>query len=249
MTGRVCARRSSGTSHCTQKNYRSRHCWRYQPIPTPASARQALCTLAGAPDARRPPGGGGVEIDQNPRGSVHVMSFSQSLLFILALVLASAFFSLAEISLAASRRLRLRQLADEGDARALQVLRVQEQPGYYFTTVQIGVNAIAILGGIVGEGAIPAADLHDAHPTSALRTPAAQDLQPSTTAPRKRTFFLLACTPVCAPLGPAPALRRFLGSPCNPLDSLSREIHPWLLRRKLLQQRLHPPSAHPTPRS
>ncbi|MFT3778098.1 MAG: hemolysin family protein [Ottowia sp.] len=80
------------------------------------------------------------------------MSFSQSLLFIFLLVLASAFFSLAEISLAASRRLRLRQLADEGDARASQVLHVQEQPGYYFTTVQIGVNAIAILGGIVGEG-------------------------------------------------------------------------------------------------
>jgi len=80
------------------------------------------------------------------------MSFSQSLLFILLLVLVSAFFSLAEIALAASRRLRLRQLADEGDVRALQVLRVQEQPGYYFTTVQIGLNAVAILGGIVGEG-------------------------------------------------------------------------------------------------
>ena len=36
--------------------------------------------------------------------------------------------------------------------RALRVLRVQEQPGFYFTAVQIGLNAIAILGGIVGEG-------------------------------------------------------------------------------------------------
>lgn len=80
------------------------------------------------------------------------MSFSQSLFFILVLILAGAFFSAAEIALAASRRLRLRQLADEGDARALQVLRVQEQPGTYFTTVQVSVNVIAILGGIVGEG-------------------------------------------------------------------------------------------------
>ena len=80
------------------------------------------------------------------------MSFTQSLLFILLLIGASAFFSLAEIALAASRRLRLQQLADDGDERALQVLRVQEQPGFYFTTVQIGVNAVAILGGIVGEG-------------------------------------------------------------------------------------------------
>lgn len=80
------------------------------------------------------------------------MSFTQQLLVIILLIAASAFFSVAEISLAASRRLRLRQIADEGDERALRVLRVQEQPGYYFTAVQIGLNAIAILGGIIGEG-------------------------------------------------------------------------------------------------
>jgi CBS domain containing-hemolysin-like protein len=80
------------------------------------------------------------------------MNFTQNLLLIALLIVASAFFSVAEISLAASRRLRLRQLADDGDARALRVLRVQEQPGFYFTAVQIGLNAIAILGGIVGEG-------------------------------------------------------------------------------------------------
>ncbi|HEY0200818.1 MAG TPA: hemolysin family protein [Burkholderiaceae bacterium] len=81
------------------------------------------------------------------------MSLSTSLLLIILLILASAFFSAAEIALAASRRLRLRQMADEGDARAERVLRIQEQPGYYFTVVQVGLNAVAILGGIVGEGA------------------------------------------------------------------------------------------------
>ncbi|MEJ8846477.1 hemolysin family protein [Variovorax rhizosphaerae] len=81
------------------------------------------------------------------------MSLTQSLILIALLIAASAFFSLAEISLAASRRLRLRQMADEGDARADRVLRVQEQPGHYFTVVQIGLNAVAILGGVVGEGA------------------------------------------------------------------------------------------------
>lgn len=81
------------------------------------------------------------------------MDLTQSLLLIAALIAASAFFSLAEISLAASRRLRLRQMADEGDARADRVLRIQEQPGHYFTVVQIGLNAVAILGGVVGEGA------------------------------------------------------------------------------------------------
>ena len=82
------------------------------------------------------------------------MTLTQSLLIILLLIALSAFFSLAEITLAASRRLRLRQMADEGDPRAEKVLRVQEQPGHYFTVVQIGLNAVAILGGVVGEGSL-----------------------------------------------------------------------------------------------
>jgi len=82
------------------------------------------------------------------------MTLTQSLLTIAVLIATSAFFSLAEICLAASRRLRLRQMADEGDARAERVLRLQEQPGNYFTVVQIGLNAVAILGGVVGEGSL-----------------------------------------------------------------------------------------------
>ncbi|HEY3046761.1 MAG TPA: hemolysin family protein [Polaromonas sp.] len=82
------------------------------------------------------------------------MNLSTSLLLIVLLIVASAFFSVAEISLAASRRLRLRQMMDKGDARAAAVLHIQEHPGHYFTVVQIGLNAVAILGGIVGEGAL-----------------------------------------------------------------------------------------------
>ena len=82
------------------------------------------------------------------------MLLSESLIVITLLILASAFFSLAEIALAASRRLRLRQMADDGEPRAERVLRLQEDPGDYFTAVQIGQNAVAVLGGIVGEGAL-----------------------------------------------------------------------------------------------
>ena len=82
------------------------------------------------------------------------MSLTQSLIAIAALIAASAFFSLAEISLAASRRLRLRQMAADGNARAEQVLRIQDNPGHYFTVVQVGLNAISILGGTVGEGTL-----------------------------------------------------------------------------------------------
>jgi CBS domain containing-hemolysin-like protein len=67
------------------------------------------------------------------------------------LIVASAFFSMAEISLAASRRTKLRILLSEGKGNASQILSLQEQPGMFFTTVQIGLNAVAILGGIVGD--------------------------------------------------------------------------------------------------
>ena len=82
------------------------------------------------------------------------MNLTQSLLVIALLISFSAFFSMAEISLAASRRLRLRQMVDDGDPRAERVMKIQEQPGEYFTVIQVGQNAVAILGGIVGEGAL-----------------------------------------------------------------------------------------------
>ncbi|MGQ7172984.1 CNNM domain-containing protein, partial [Escherichia sp. R-CC3] len=64
-----------------------------------------------------------------------------------------AFFSMSEISLAASRKIKLKLLADEGNINAQRVLNMQENPGMFFTVVQIGLNAVAILGGIVGDAA------------------------------------------------------------------------------------------------
>ena len=82
------------------------------------------------------------------------MDTSVSLLLIAFLIALSAFFSTAELAVAASRRVRLRQLLDQGELRAQAVLKVQEEPGDYFTVIQIGQNSVAILGGIVGEGAL-----------------------------------------------------------------------------------------------
>ncbi|MGV7962627.1 hemolysin family protein [Photorhabdus tasmaniensis] len=76
-----------------------------------------------------------------------------SLLVVLLLCAISAFFSLSEISLAASRRIKLKLMADEGNVNAAHVLKLQESPGMFFTVVQIGLNAVAILAGIVGESA------------------------------------------------------------------------------------------------
>ncbi len=81
------------------------------------------------------------------------MSSTDSLFIIALLVALSALFSLSEMSVAASRRLKLRQLLDQGDPRAQDVLDVQDEPGDFFTVIQIGQNTVAILAGLVGEGA------------------------------------------------------------------------------------------------
>ncbi|QEH17282.1 hemolysin family protein [Histophilus somni] len=82
------------------------------------------------------------------------MSLLQAILVIIGLIIISAVVSSAEISLAGSRKLKLQMLANEGDKRAVQVLKLQEQPGRFITVVQIGLNMVAIFGGIVGESAI-----------------------------------------------------------------------------------------------
>ncbi len=82
------------------------------------------------------------------------MSLFQNLLVIASLIVVSAFFSFAEIGLASARRIRLQQMVEAGDARAQRVLMLQEQPGIFFTVVQVALNAIAIMGGIVGEQAL-----------------------------------------------------------------------------------------------
>ena len=89
-------------------------------------------------------------------------------LIILVLAAISAFLSLSEISLAASRRMKLRSIAEGGDARAARILGFQDQPGLFFTTVQIGLNAVAILAGIVGDS---------------LLSPAIRDLLPDILGP------------------------------------------------------------------
>lgn len=79
------------------------------------------------------------------------MGFSHGwLLFFLLAV--SAFFSMAEIAFASARQHRLQVLLDEGDTRAQAVLDLRAHPGNFFAVVQIALNAIAILAGVIGDG-------------------------------------------------------------------------------------------------
>ena len=80
------------------------------------------------------------------------MFFITKFMIILTLIILSSFFSMAEIALAATKKSKLRVLIEENQVNALKILKLQETPGDYFTVIQIGLNAVAILGGIVGEG-------------------------------------------------------------------------------------------------
>jgi putative hemolysin len=72
------------------------------------------------------------------------------LLIVLALILANGFFSGAEMAIVASRRGRLRQMADQGDARAATALELASNPDRFLPTVQIGITLVGTLAAAYG---------------------------------------------------------------------------------------------------
>jgi putative hemolysin len=72
------------------------------------------------------------------------------LLIILALVLANGVFSGAEMAIVASRRGRLRALADEGDEAARTALELASNPDRFLPTVQVGVTLVGTLAAAYG---------------------------------------------------------------------------------------------------
>ncbi|WP_273778728.1 MULTISPECIES: hemolysin family protein [unclassified Acinetobacter] len=81
------------------------------------------------------------------------MSLFQNFLIIVLLIIGAGFLSLTEIALAGARKVKLKILAESGEERAQKVLDLQENSADFFAASQIGLNAIAILGGILGEAA------------------------------------------------------------------------------------------------
>ena len=71
-----------------------------------------------------------------------------------ALIIISALFAMSEIGMAAARKIKLRMMMEDGHTKAEEVLALQQNPGAFFAMIQIALNAIAILGGIIGEQAL-----------------------------------------------------------------------------------------------
>lgn len=77
------------------------------------------------------------------------------------LILLNGVFAMSEIALVTARRSRLQRLAEDGHNSAVVAMRLGDDPTQFLSTVQIGITAIGIMNGIVGEAALagPLADL------------------------------------------------------------------------------------------
>jgi putative hemolysin len=78
----------------------------------------------------------------------HKVALDIVLLFILFLV--NGVFAMSELAIASSRKTRLQQWAEEGNARAVAALRLAEHPNRFLATVQIGITLIGIVTGFYG---------------------------------------------------------------------------------------------------
>ena len=69
----------------------------------------------------------------------------------IVLIAVSVLISLSEISFAAARDVRLRSKAEAGDPRAVAFLKLRRNSGQVITVLQICLNAVGVLGGIISE--------------------------------------------------------------------------------------------------
>jgi putative hemolysin len=72
------------------------------------------------------------------------------LVIIVVLVLANGLFAMSEISVVASRKVRLQQRAEEGDHRAKLALALAQSPEQFLSTVQVGITLVGVLAGAYG---------------------------------------------------------------------------------------------------
>src|ERR1700712_5022186 len=71
------------------------------------------------------------------------------ILIILGLIILNGIFSMVEIALVSSRKVRLEAQANKGDKRAKEALNLANHPDKFISTTQIGITLTAILNGIL----------------------------------------------------------------------------------------------------
>jgi putative hemolysin len=73
---------------------------------------------------------------------------------ILLLVALNGMFALSEMAVVASRQARLQQLEDESRGGAAAALALHKEPSRFLSTVQVGITAVGVLSGAVGESLV-----------------------------------------------------------------------------------------------
>lgn len=72
------------------------------------------------------------------------------ILFIFVLILINGFFSMSELALLSSRKVRLEQRADDGDKGAKSALELLKSSSHLLSAVQIGITLVGIFTGALG---------------------------------------------------------------------------------------------------
>jgi putative hemolysin len=81
-------------------------------------------------------------------------STTLEILIVLVLIIANGVFSMSEMAVVSARKVRLQQLANQGDAKARAALKLAESPNQFLSTVQVGITLIGILTGAFGGATI-----------------------------------------------------------------------------------------------
>jgi putative hemolysin len=79
---------------------------------------------------------------------------TNELFIIFILLLLNGFFSLSEMAIVSASKPMLRQLAKQGDRRAVTALHLAEDSGRFLSTVQVGITLVGILAGAYGGATI-----------------------------------------------------------------------------------------------
>jgi putative hemolysin len=82
------------------------------------------------------------------------MSLPAELLLVFVLILLNGLFVMSEMAIVSARKVRLQQLANQGDRLAGVALGLAMTPDRFLPTVQVGITLMAILSGARGESAI-----------------------------------------------------------------------------------------------
>jgi Hemolysins and related proteins containing CBS domains len=73
---------------------------------------------------------------------------------ILLLIIINGIFAMGEIVIVSSRKTRLQQWANEGNAKALAALKLSQEPTLLLSTTQAGITLIGIMVGALGEATL-----------------------------------------------------------------------------------------------